>query len=77
MNIMSLDPVSWMLRPLDDLLDDLLESGGTAVKTSLDYFLEELSIMAIAGTIQHKRHYIYKDDLHSNGWIIYEFNWNK
>ncbi len=43
------------------LLEDLLESGGTAVKTGLDYFLEELSVMAVAGTIQHGRHYVYKD----------------
>jgi hypothetical protein len=43
------------------LLEDLLEGGGTAVKTGLDYFLEELSVMAVAGTIQHGRHYVYKD----------------
>ena len=49
---------------IKSLLDDLLESGGAAVKSSLDYFLEELSVMAITGTIQYKRHYIYnKDDL--------------
>jgi len=43
------------------LLDDLLESGGTSVKTGLDYFLEELSVMAVAGSIQHGRHYVYRD----------------
>jgi len=37
------------------LLEDLLESGGTSVKTGLDYFLEELSVMAVAGTLQHQR----------------------
>lgn len=45
------------------LLDDLLEGGGTAVKTGLDYFLEELSIMAVNGTIEHGRHYVYRDGL--------------
>ena len=43
------------------MLDDLLEGGGTAVKTGLDYFLEELSVMAVAGSVQHGRHYVYKD----------------
>ena len=43
------------------LLEDLLESGGTSVKTGLDYFLEELSVMAVAGTLQHGRHYVYQD----------------
>jgi DNA primase len=45
------------------LLDDLLESGGSAVKSGLDYFLEELSVMAIAGSIEHGRHYVYRDGL--------------
>ncbi len=48
-------------RAVQAILDDLLEGGGTAVKTGLDYFLEELSVMAVAGTIQHGRHYVYKD----------------
>ena len=48
---------------IKSLLDDLLDSGGTAVKTSLDYFLEELSVMAITDTLQHGRHYTYKKDL--------------
>ncbi|MBN2717047.1 MAG: DNA primase [Deltaproteobacteria bacterium] len=50
-------------RAVDGLLEDLLESGGTAVKTGLDYFIEELSVMAVAGTLKHGRHYIYKDGL--------------
>ncbi len=45
------------------LLEDLLEGGGTSVKTGLDYFLEELSLMAVSGTIQHGRHYAYRDGL--------------
>ena len=48
-------------RAVDALLEDLLESGGTAVKTGLDYFIEELSVMAVAGTLRHGRHYVYKD----------------
>jgi len=43
------------------VLDDLLEGGGTAVKSGLDYFLEELSVMAVAGSLQHGRHYVYRD----------------
>ncbi|MBN2530806.1 MAG: DNA primase [Deltaproteobacteria bacterium] len=50
-------------RAVNGLLEDLLESGGTAVKTGLDYFIEELSVMAVAGTLKHGRHYIYKDGL--------------
>ncbi|MBK8009829.1 MAG: toprim domain-containing protein [Deltaproteobacteria bacterium] len=46
---------------VDKLLEDLLESGGISVKTGLDYFLEELSVMAVAGTLQHGRHYVYDD----------------
>jgi len=42
------------------MLEDLLKSGGTQVKTGLDYFLEELSVMAVAGTLQHGRHYVYQ-----------------
>lgn len=45
------------------LLDDLLEGGGTAVKTGLDYFLEELSIMAVNGAIEHGRHYVYREGM--------------
>lgn len=58
-----------MLPPLDvaaavkGLLEDLLESGGTAVKNGLDYFLEELSVMAISGAIRPERHYTYHDGL--------------
>lgn len=48
---------------MQTLLDDLLEGGGVAVKTGLDYFLEELSIMAVNGTIQHGRHYVYRDGM--------------
>ena len=48
---------------IQTLLDDLLEGGGTAVKTGLDYFLEELSIMAVNRTIEHGRHYVYRDGL--------------
>jgi len=48
-------------RAVAGLIDDLLESGGTSVKTGLDYFIEELSVMAVAGTIKHGRHYVYKD----------------
>jgi len=50
-------------QAVEALLEDLLESGGTAVKTGLDYFIEELSVMAIAGTLKHSRHYVYKDGL--------------
>lgn len=50
-------------RAVEGLLEDLLESGGTAVKTGLDYFLEELSVMAVSGTLRHGRHYIYRDGL--------------
>ena len=50
-------------RAVEGLLEDLLESGGTAVKTGLDYFIEELSVMAVAGTLKHGRHYVYKDGL--------------
>lgn len=42
------------------MLEDLLESGGTQVKTGLDYFIEELSVMAVAGTLQYGRHYVYQ-----------------
>lgn len=45
------------------MLDDLLEGGGDGVKSGLDYFLEELSILAIAGSIRNGQHYVYKDDL--------------
>ena len=48
---------------INNLLEDLLESGGTAVKSSLDYFLEELSIMAINDTLKRGCHYTYKEDL--------------
>ena len=44
---------------VDAILQDLLESGGTAVKTGLDYFLEELSAMAVAGSIRCGRQYVY------------------
>ncbi len=50
-------------RAVTALLDDLLESGGTAVKTGLDYFLEELSVMAVAGTLKHGRHYVYRETM--------------
>jgi len=43
------------------MLDDLLEGGGTSVKRGLDYFLEELSVMAVAGSLQCGRHYTYKN----------------
>jgi hypothetical protein len=38
---------------------DLLESGGTAVKTGLDYFLETLSSLAISGKLECGRQYYY------------------
>jgi DNA primase catalytic core len=40
---------------------DLLESNGTAVKTGLDLFLEELSVMAVTGGIQHGREYVFNE----------------
>ena len=43
------------------VLDDLLEGGGKTVKSGLDYFLEELSVMAISGEIQHGKHYVYEE----------------
>lgn len=48
---------------INSLLNDLLESGGTAVKSGLDYFLEELSVLAINDTLQLGRHFTYKKDL--------------
>jgi hypothetical protein len=45
------------------LLDDLFEGGGTSVKTGLDYFMEELSVMAVNGAIEHGRHYVYREGL--------------
>ena len=45
------------------ILDDLLEDGGTTVKTGLDFFMEELSIMTVNGTIKHGRHYVYRDGM--------------
>jgi DNA primase len=44
------------------ILEDTLD-GGTQVKTGFDYFIEELSVMAIAGTLQHGKHYVYHDGL--------------
>lgn len=44
------------------VLEDTLD-GGTQVKTGFDYFIEELSVMAIAGTLQHGKHYVYQDGL--------------
>ena len=46
---------------VDAMLDDLLEGGGVQVKTGLDYFLEELSVMAVAGSLEHGRHYVYRE----------------
>ena len=43
------------------LLDDLLEGGGKTVKSGLDYFLEELSVMAVSGELQHGKHYVYEN----------------
>ena len=43
------------------VLDDLLEGGGSSVKTGLDYFLEELSVMAVNGSIRHGKQYVYQD----------------
>ncbi len=40
---------------------DLLESDGTAVKTGLDLFLEELSVLAARGIIVHGREYVHSD----------------
>jgi DNA primase catalytic core len=48
---------------VDGLLEDLLESGGTAVKSGLDYFLEELSAMAVSTAIRPERHYSFHDGL--------------
>ena len=45
------------------VLADLLEGGGTSVKTGLDYFIEELSVMAVSGEIRHGRHYAYHGSL--------------
>lgn len=53
---------------VDKMLKDILEGGGVSVKSALDYFLEELSVMAIAGTLQHGRHYIY-----DNGFLALSF----
>jgi len=39
--------------------DDLLESGGSAVKTGLDLFLEILSTLAVTGSIECNRQYTY------------------
>ena len=44
------------------ILDDTLD-GGSQVKTGFDYFLEELSVMAIAGALEHGKHYVYHDGL--------------
>lgn len=33
------------------------------MKTGLDFFLEELSVMAVNGAIEHRRHYVYQDNL--------------
>ena len=43
------------------ILGDLLEGGGTSVKTGLDLFLEELSVMAVQGAIQAGREYVYSE----------------
>jgi hypothetical protein len=40
-------------------VEDLLDSGGCAVKTGLDYFMETLSSLAVSGVIQHGRQYYY------------------
>jgi hypothetical protein len=45
------------------VLEDLLEGGGVAVKTGLDRFLEELSVMAINDTIELGREYSYHEHL--------------
>ncbi len=42
--------------------DDLLESGGKAVKLGLDYFLEMLSSLAVSGQIQCGKQYYYSGD---------------
>lgn len=44
------------------VLEDTLD-GGTQVKTGFDYFLEELSVMAIDGSLEHGKHYVYQDGL--------------
>jgi hypothetical protein len=43
------------------ICDDLLEGNGTAVKTGLDLFLEELSVLAARGIIEHGREYVYSE----------------
>ncbi|ACY13263.1 CHC2 zinc finger domain-containing protein [Haliangium ochraceum] len=53
--------------PVEDvlpaMLEDLLDgSENVAVKSGFDRFIEELSIMAIAGTLEHGRHYVYQND---------------
>lgn len=44
---------------IEGQLADLLECGGRAVKTGLDYFIEELAVMAVDGRIQHGQHYVF------------------
>lgn len=44
------------------VLEDTLD-GGTQVKTGFDYFIEELSVMAFTGALQHGKHYVYQDGL--------------
>ena len=44
------------------VMDDLLEGGGRAVKTGLDRFLEELSVMAISGEIESGRQFSLDGD---------------
>ena len=46
---------------IEAILGDLLEGSGTNVKTSLDLFLEELSVLAVSGAIQHRREYVYSE----------------
>jgi len=46
-------------RAVAAVLEDLLESGGCAVKSGLDYFLETLSSLAVSGALQHGRQYYY------------------
>ena len=53
-----LDAATAVASVLEDTLD-----GGSSVKTGFDYFLEELSVMAIGGQLEHGRHYVYKDEL--------------
>jgi len=42
--------------------DDLLESGGKAVKVGLDYFMEMLSSLAVSGQIQCGKQYYYTSE---------------